>query len=252
MSSRDGRLGVGVIALNPLGPVLASALAGAGHALIGIAVPDDEAEERARAMLPAVPILDEATVVERSELVILASDDEHLPGLIERITTANGWVQGQLVMHTAPSFGTACLSDAFDAGVIPLAVHPAIDVTGTSLDLARLREGWCAVTAPRPVLPIARALVVETGAEPVVIDEADRPAYGDAVTAVTDLTKRLVQQATSTLSGIGIENPGMFLSSLVRSAADSALADATELRLDPDDAFPADAADGAPPTESPE
>ena len=60
------------------------------------------------------------------------------------------------------------------AGAIPLAIHPAIVFTGTSIDLAHLREASCAVAAPAPVLPIAQALVVELGAEPVVVDERDR------------------------------------------------------------------------------
>jgi len=35
-----------------------------------------------------------------------------------------------------------------------------------------------------------------------------------------------VQQATALLAGIGVESPGFVLSSLVRSAADNALAEA--------------------------
>jgi predicted short-subunit dehydrogenase-like oxidoreductase (DUF2520 family) len=118
--------------------------------------------------------------------------------------------------------------------VIPLAIHPAIDVTGTSLDLARLKEGWCAVTAPRPVLPIAQALVVELGAEPVVIAEEHRGRYAEAIETATSFTRSIVQQSTSILSEIGVEQPGFVLSSLVRSAADNALAQAQDLII-PDD-----------------
>lgn len=227
MTRRDGRLGIGVIGSAPIGPVLAAALAGAGHALIGIACADESARDRAEAIAPGAPIIDEAAIVERSELVILAVDDEELPGLVERLTEERRWVQGQLVLHTAPRHGTAVLATAFDAGVIPLAVHPAIAPTGTSLDLARLREAWCAVTAPRPVLPIAQALVVELGAEPIVIEEGDRAAYGEAIEAATSFTRSIVKQATEALAAIGVEQPGFVLSSLVRSAVDNALADAS-------------------------
>lgn len=33
--------------------------------------------------------------------------------------------------------------------------------TGTSIDLARLRDAFCAVTAPAPVQPIGHALVAD-------------------------------------------------------------------------------------------
>ena len=225
MQQRDGRLGVGVVGSAPIGAVLARGLAGAGHALIGFAIDDKSERERVQAMFPGVPQLDPCEVVERSELVILAEDEDALVERIDTLTRARAWVSGQLVLHTCAVLGTAPLGAALDQGVIPLAIHPAIDVTGTSIDLARLQEAWCAVTAPRPVLPIAQALVVELGAEPVVIQEQDRPIYAEAITTATSFTRSIVNQATELLAGIGVEQPGFVLSSLVRSAADNALAD---------------------------
>jgi len=249
LTERDGRLGVGVIGDAPLGPVIARGLASAGHAVIGAAVSTPDARERVQTMIHGAPLLTEAEVVERSELVVLAFPDDELEAGIRRLTEARAWVAGQLVLHLSPEHGTAILAGAFDQGVIPLAIHPAIDVTGTSLDLARIAEGWCAVTAPRPVLPIAQALVVELGAEPVVIAERDRSVYAEAIRTATTFTRSIVGQATELLRGIGIEEPGFVLSSLVRSAADNALADASASRLDPRDAAdrpePGDAA-GAP------
>lgn len=232
--SRDGRLGVGVIGNGRLGPVLAAGLANAGHAIVGLEAATEQERDRITALLVGANVLDRADVIERSELVIVDVDDPatELEQLLRELTAARAWVQGQLVLHTAPMFGTAPLGPALDAGVIPLAVHPAIAVTGTSLDLVRLREAWCAVTAPRPVLPIAQALVVELGAEPVVIAEEDRPTYAEAIATATQFTTSIVQQAVTLLSGIGVDQPGFVLSSLVRSAADNALADASPINLD--------------------
>ncbi|MGO2110034.1 MAG: DUF2520 domain-containing protein [Pseudoclavibacter sp.] len=225
--NRDGRLGIGVIGGGRLGPVLAAGLAGAGHAVIGIEAATDRDRDRVTALLQGAPVLDRATVIERSELVIVDVDEPRtaLEPLIDAITAAKSWMQGQLVLHTAAHLGTAPLGRALDAGVIPLAVHPAIAVTGTSLDLTRLREAWCAVTAPRPVLPIAQALVVELGAEPVVVAEEDRGTYAEAIATATEFTNSIVKQAIELLTDIGVERPGFVLSSLVRSAADNALAD---------------------------
>lgn len=234
MSDRSGRLGVGIVGAGRVGPVLGAALAGAGHAIVGISAVSEHSRERAEAILPGVPILEVAQVVERSELVILAVPDSELPGLVAGLAAVGAWQRGQLVLHTSPVYGTAVLDPAFDAGAIPLAVHPALVFTGTSLDLIRLRESWCAVTAPTPVQPIGQALVVEMGAEPVLVAEADRPAYAEAIATASGFSTEIVRQAAGLLHGIGIERPGAVLGALVRSSVENALAAAGDRDLDLD------------------
>ena len=46
--NRTGRLGIGVIGGGRVGPVLAAALAGAGHAIVGIATVSEANRERVR------------------------------------------------------------------------------------------------------------------------------------------------------------------------------------------------------------
>lgn len=227
MTARAARLGVGIIGAGHVGPILGAALAGAGHALTGISAVSAASRERAEAILPNVPILTVPEVIERSELVILAVPDSELEGLVSGLAATGAWVPGQIVMHTAPGYGVGVLAPAIAAGVIPLAVHPAMAFTGTSIDLARLHEAWCAVTAPAPVQPIGQALVVEMGAEPVLIGEAQRPAYAEAIETATSFSAAIVGQAIGILTEIGVESPGAVLGPLVRSAVDNALGAAT-------------------------
>ncbi|AZZ56972.1 Rossmann-like and DUF2520 domain-containing protein [Rathayibacter iranicus] len=222
-SRRDGRLGVGLIGAGRVGPVLGAALAGAGHAVIGVATTSEDGRERADALLPGVPILPIPDLVERSELVIVAVPGSEIAALVSGLAATGAWQPGQLVVHTAPEHGYGVLASALASGVIPLAVHPAMAFTGTSLDLARLAETYFAVSAPGPVLPIAQALVVEMGGEPVTVAETDRAAYAEAVSTATTFSTAIVDQAAGLLAGIGIEKPGFFLSSLVRSSVDDAL-----------------------------
>ena len=224
---RSGRLGVGVIGAGRVGPVVASALAGAGHALTGITSGSDD--DRVEALLPGVPRLEPAAIVERSELVVIAVPSVQLEGLVAGLAALGAWQPGQLVLHTAPEFGTEVLRPAAAMGAIPLAVHPAVAFSGTSMDLQLLQGSFAAVTAPGAVLPIAQALAVELGCEPVVIAEGDRVAYAEAIATATTFSRAIVQQATGLLAGIGVEHPGSFLSALVRSAVDQAL---TETRQD--------------------
>ncbi|MCX7523066.1 DUF2520 domain-containing protein [Microbacterium sp. STN6] len=223
IAERSGRLGVGIIGAGHVGPVIGAALAGAGHAVVGISAVSERSRERAEAMLPAVPILEIPQVIERSELVILAVPASELAELVAGLASAGVWQAGQLVLHTAAEFGVDVLAPALAAGAIPLAVHPAMAFSGTSMDIGRLTETYFAVTAPAPVLPIGQALVVEMGGEPVVIAEADRPAYAEAISTATAFSRSIVGQAAEILSRIGVENPGGYLGSLVRSAVDEAL-----------------------------
>ncbi len=238
MSGRSGRLGVGIIGAGRVGPVLGAALAGAGHAITGISAISESSRERAAAMLPGVPVLSVPEVVERSELVLIAIPEAELAALIEGLAATGAWQPGQIVLHTAPGLGVGVLDPARKAGAIPLAVHPAMPFTGTSLDLARLAESWFAVTAPAPVQPIGQALVVEMGGEPVLVDERDRAAYAEAIATVSTFSSAIVEQATRQLAAIGIESPGRVLGALARAAVDDALA-----RAQPDLQIPDLAAD---------
>jgi len=226
VSSRSGRLGVGIIGAGRVGPVLGAALAGAGHAIVGISAVSEDSRDRAEAMLPGAPILDVPEVIERSELVILAVPDDELEGLVSGLAATGAWQPGQLVLHTSARYGVGVLAPATKAGAIPLAVHPAMAFTGTSMDLVRLRESYCAVTAPTPVQPIGQALVVEMGAEPVIVAEGDRADYAEAIATATGFSAAIVAQAVGILTEIGIELPGSFLGPLVRSSVENALSSA--------------------------
>ena len=223
VQQRSGRLGVGIIGAGHVGPVLGAALAGAGHAIVGVNAVSAASRERAEDMLPGVPVLETPELLERSELVLLAVPDAQLPGLVEGLAAIGAWQPGQIVVHTAPGLGTAVLRPATGLGAIPLAIHPAMAFTGTRLDLARMAETYFAVTAPAPVQPIGQALVVEMGGEPVLVAEGDRAAYGEAIATAASFSRRIVEQSTGLLAEIGFEHPGAFLSSLVRTTVDDAL-----------------------------
>lgn len=230
---KPGRLGVGVIGAGRVGPVLAAALAGAGHAIIGIDATGNDAIDRAETMLPGVPILDIPTIVERSELVLLAVPTDALADLVAGLAATGAWQPGQLVVHTAAEHGIEVLRPALQRGAIPIALHPAMTFTGTTLDLSRLLEATIAVTAPGPVLPIGQALAVEMGAEPIVVDEADRAAYAEAVAAAREFADGVVAHAMRQLHEIGVERPSRVLGGVVRSAVETALARYPDPPIDP-------------------
>jgi len=218
-----GRLGVGVVGAGRVGAVLGSALRAAGHAVVGASGISAASRERIGAMLPGVPALEVPQVVERAELVLLTVPDDALADLVAGLARLGAWHPGQIVVHTAGAHGVGVLAPAAAVGVIPLAIHPAMTFTGTSLDLVRLVGATFAVTGPSPVLPIGQALVVEIGGDPVVVAEEARPLYHAALAHGANHLVVLVAQAAQALAAAGVADPGAALAPLLGAALDGAL-----------------------------
>jgi predicted short-subunit dehydrogenase-like oxidoreductase (DUF2520 family) len=236
IDSTKARLAVGIVGTAPAGIAMASALAGAGHLLIGITHTSPADTDRVDAALPGLDALELRELLSRAELVLLAVADDELEGTVGAISEAHLWRNGQLVAHTSPHHGHSVLGPASSQGAIALAVHPAMSFSGTSLDLQRMREVFFAVSAPKVVLPIAQALVIEMGGEPVVIDEQQRAAYAEAFEVSTTFSTLVVNQAIGLLEEAGIANARGILAPSVRSAVERALADGHQ-PLDSTDLF---------------
>lgn len=230
----DGRLSVGIIGAGPVGTVLGQALAAAGHRILGIATSSAENIERAESLLPDVPVISVPAILESADLVLLAIPAHQVAPTVGGLAEAKMWRSGQLVAHTAGEFGVAALAPAALQGAIPLAIHPAMSFTGTSIDLARIRESYFAVAAPNVALPIAQALVIEMGAEPIVISEENRATYFEAISVAANFSAMIVNQAVGLLESVGVENARGVLGPVIRSSVEQALAEGHR-PLDPDE-----------------
>lgn len=220
---RPGRLGIGIIGAGRVGAVLGSALRSAGHTITGVHAVSEDSRTRAEALLPEVPILEIPEILRRSEMVLFAVPDDVLADLISGLVDAGHVVTGHLFVHTSGRYGTAVMDSIRAAGAIPLAIHPAMTFTGLTLDLDRLADCVFGVTADPVVLPIAQALVVEIGGEPVAIAEADRARYHTALAHASNHLVTLTAQARQLLTGIGVEAPDRMLSTLMHAALENSL-----------------------------
>lgn len=169
-----------------------------------------------------------------ADLVILAIPGEELEAAVSGYAKAGMFTAGQLIAHTSADFGYSVLEPAAKLGAIPLAIHPAMTFTGTSVDLPKLRDSRIAVSAPKIALPIAQALAIELGGEPVVIPEEARSAYAEAFSVATSFSAMVVSQAIGLLEAAGVENARDVIGPVVRSSVDRALADGHNA-LDPDE-----------------
>jgi predicted short-subunit dehydrogenase-like oxidoreductase (DUF2520 family) len=220
---RPARLDVGVVGAGRVGAVLGAALVRAGHRVVGVSGVSAESRERAESLLPGVRVMSVPDVVQACELVLLTVPDDELPALVQGLTDTAAWQAGQILVHTSGRFGVQVLEPAAANHVIPLALHPAMTFSGTAVDLERLAGCCFGVTAPDAARPVAEALVLEMGAEPVWVAEADRVRYHAALAHGSNHLVTLVAQAMQVLRGTGIEAPDRVLAPLLSAALDGAL-----------------------------
>lgn len=221
--SHPARLRVGVVGAGKVGAVLGAALARAGHDVVAVSAVSRASLDRAADLLPGVPVRTVPEVVAEAELVLLAVPDDALADLAQGLSTTRAWQAGQIVAHTSGRHGAAVLDPVRRHHAFPIAIHPAMTFTGTALDLARLHECCFGVTADDRILPIASALVLDIGAEPVMIAEADRIAYHCALAHGSNHLVTLTAQAMQILDHAGVETPSHVLRPLLSAALDNAL-----------------------------
>ena len=214
---------IGFVGNEPAGPVLAKAWALAGHELVGAAVDSPEAIERVETLLPDLPIAGMAAVAEDADLVLLAVPYSDVEIVCDGLTDLGLFGPKKLVAHLSPLRGYGVLASAAQLGAVPIALHPVMHFSGTSMDLLVLKNSTIAISAPEMLLPIAQALAIELGGEPLVVQEHQRAAYTEAFEVASSFSSLVVQQAIGILEQAGVEAPAKLIGPVVRSAVDKAL-----------------------------
>jgi len=133
-----------------------------------------------------------------------------------------GCAYGFFLQEAKPHFDVAGIELAEDA-----AAHCRRNglrvLTGRPDDVERLAGISFGITAPDPLRPVAEALVVEMGGEPVFIAEEDRDLYHAALASAANHLVTLVVQASDLLREAGVGQPARMLGPLLSAALDNAL-----------------------------
>lgn len=217
------RLRVGVVGTGRVGAVLGAALGRAGHDIVAASAVSDLSRLRAEALLPGVPLRPAPEVAADAELVLLAVPDDVLPDLVTGLVATGALRGGQFVAHPSGRHGIGVLEPAVRVGGVALALHPAMTFTGTSVDLARLDGCPFGVTSDEAMRPVAEALVVEMGGEPVWVPEEARSMYHAGLVFGANYLMTVVLQSVDLLKEAGISAPERLLAPLLSASLDNAL-----------------------------
>jgi predicted short-subunit dehydrogenase-like oxidoreductase (DUF2520 family) len=224
LPNRPARLAVGVVGAGRVGAALGAALESAGHRVVAASGVSEASRRRAEQLLPDITLTpDPRDVFAKADLVLLTVPDDALPAVVRTIAAGDVLQPGQLLCHTSGRYGVTVLGPATLAGALPLALHPVMTFTGTSVDLARLAGCSFGVTAPDALRPVAEALVVEMGGEPQWVPEHSRALYHAALANGANHLVTLVNQSADLLRRCGVEDPSRMLGPLLAAALENAL-----------------------------
>jgi len=218
-------LRVGVIGAGRVGAVLAAALRAQGHQIVSVAGESDASRGRAAALLAGVPLAKPTAVARSCDLLLLTVPDDMLDNVVTQLAASGSLRPGQYVVHTSGSHGLRVLTPATRLGARPVALHPAMTFTGTSLDLDRLADCVFGVTAGPDERPLAEALVADLGGSVTWVDEDRRGLYHAGLAHGANHLVTLVAQAMELLGAAGADDPAAILRPLLGAALDNALAE---------------------------
>jgi predicted short-subunit dehydrogenase-like oxidoreductase (DUF2520 family) len=216
-------LGVGVVGAGRVGTALAVALHRAGHRVVAVSAVSAASLQRIEAALPGTAVRRPEEVIASADLVLLTVPDDVLPDLVTGLASTGAQLTGRLLAHASGRHGLAVLEPAVRQGAGPLALHPVMTFTGRPDDVDRLAGISFGVTAPDQLRPVAEALVMEMGGEPVFIAEESRNLYHAALAGAANHLVTQVVQASDLLSAAGVPDPGRMLGPLLGAALDNAL-----------------------------
>jgi predicted short-subunit dehydrogenase-like oxidoreductase (DUF2520 family) len=221
------RMSMGIVGAGKVGSVLASQLRAAGYPIVGVSGRSAASRLRISTLLPGVAVLDPVGVAAASDILVLAVPDDALIAVAEELAASGAVRPGQYVLHTSGRHGLDALAALTRLGARPIAFHPAMTFTGTTVDMGGGPVfGLTAAAADRP---LAEELVEALGGVPMWVAETDRALYHAALVHGANHLVTLVAQSMDLLRGVmkegaGAPDPAAVLRPLLTAALDNVLA----------------------------
>jgi len=193
--SRSIRQPVALLGAGGAGSALGVGLAAAGIAVTAVWSRRFERAQQLAARLPgAHAVGDPQQACDRGALVVLAVPDSAIAPLCAQLR----WRPGQAVIHLAGAYGRELLAPAARAGAETGAFHPLQTFAGAA-DPAAWQGVGIAIDADPPLADELVWLAWQLGAEPFLLDPAQRPLYHAAAAIAANGFVALVGTAAELL-----------------------------------------------------
>jgi predicted short-subunit dehydrogenase-like oxidoreductase (DUF2520 family) len=129
-------------------------------------------------------------------------------------------VEGKVVAHFAGAAGVTPLADVTERGGYACALHPVQACPDVASAIARLPgSAWGATCTPDAEEWAADVISGDLAGRPVVVREADRPAWHAAAVITSNAIAALMAGSERILADLGIERPDLVLGPLAVGTA---------------------------------
>jgi predicted short-subunit dehydrogenase-like oxidoreductase (DUF2520 family) len=212
----------GLVGPGRLGTLVAAALTASGTPVVRVAGGSDASRARLRATLAGVRDVPLEEVAQGVDLVVVATPDEAIRGVVDRLVRADALDESHGVVHLAGVHGLEPLRLAGLAGARIAALHPAMTVPRGSSDPSLLHGvAWAVTTVPGD-RAWAHALVETLSGDPFEVPEEARIRYHAALTLASNAVGAAVVAARRILIAAGVDATDRLVAPLAHASVENA------------------------------
>ncbi|MCL6599416.1 MAG: DUF2520 domain-containing protein [Alicyclobacillus macrosporangiidus] len=213
-----------IIVVGPgrVGTGLALTLTTAGHRVLAAIHrnPDSTSGHRFESLLgvPAISWAAAETYVRRADAILIAVPDREVADLAERLA-ASGWLDAHhVVIQTAGSLSSDCLSAVSPSDAARLTLHPLQTLSDPLSAPTLLRGATCTLDGDDRAVALGTTWVLDWGGVPVRIRPEQRPAYHAAAVLASNALIALAASAVEIAERTGLPDGLAALLPLMRGA----------------------------------
>lgn len=209
---------VAVVGPGRVGTAVAQALVRGGHRVVAAADGGGGSAQRLADQVAGCRVASDApTAVSDAGTVLLTVPDDALEAVVAEVARADGWREGQHVVHCSGARGTEVLRLAALAGARVAACHPAQTVPAGADADALLGVPWV-VTCDDVDREWAEDLVAATGGDPFALADGARTLYHAGLTIGSNAAAAAVAVARQLLLAAGVDAPARILTPLAEAS----------------------------------
>ncbi|MGH2589540.1 MAG: Rossmann-like and DUF2520 domain-containing protein [Actinomycetota bacterium] len=203
-----------VIGAGRVGTALAVLWRRAGHRIVAVAG-REATPERAATHLPGVPVLDPVDAARDAGIVVIATPDDVIAGMAERLARGGAVAPGTTVAHVSGATGLDALAPARSAGATTFSLHPLQTCPSVGSAIERIPGAGFAVTSDTDDgLALGERLAVDAGGRPFRLADDVKPLYHAAAVFASNYLVTITAIAHELERAAGVDEPGEILAPL--------------------------------------
>jgi predicted short-subunit dehydrogenase-like oxidoreductase (DUF2520 family) len=196
---------IAIVGCGTIGTTLGKLFADVGHPIVGVASRRLESARRTAEIIGISNCsANNVQVTPDADVVFVATPDAAIQSVCDEIAMQNGFKKGASVFHCSGVHSSEILASARQCGTHIGSLHPLQSFASVEQALQIVSGCTCTFEGDPELLPLARELVEEIGANFIQIRVQDKPLYHAAAVVASNYLVTLLDLAIEMNQLIGI------------------------------------------------